>query len=97
MRLGIRFEAHESPWCTYTGGVGDKVTQDGAGSGQPEFSLCVSVTVCESRQFLTTFGTDQRLNVEATFEPDVDLDGFGDESQDNCVQAPNPDLSLIHI
>jgi hypothetical protein len=27
--------------------------------------------------------------VSATLEPDIDLDGFGDESQDNCLGVPN--------
>ena len=42
----------------------------------------------------TAFGptpnTEQRANVSATLEPDADADGFGDESQDNCVGSGGP-------
>jgi hypothetical protein len=31
------------------------------------------------------------VNVAATLEPDVDADGYGDESQDNCPSVANPD------
>jgi hypothetical protein len=33
---------------------------------------------------------DQQLDVSAALEPDSDLDGFGDETQDNCVGTAGP-------
>ncbi len=32
----------------------------------------------------TTSHDERRMGIEATFEPDADLDGWGDESQDRC-------------
>jgi hypothetical protein len=40
----------------------------------------------------TTFsfpGTHLRINIAAVLEPDADGDGYGDESQDNCVGVSN--------
>ena len=32
----------------------------------------------------------KRVNISAVVEPDVDDDGYGDESQDNCPTVSNP-------
>jgi hypothetical protein len=41
---------------------------------------------------MTTTSTlpNQRVNVSATLEPDADADGFGDETQDQCVGSAGP-------
>jgi hypothetical protein len=42
-----------------------------------------------SSDHATIIANSERVNVSATIEPDADLDGYGDESQDNCAATAN--------
>jgi hypothetical protein len=44
----------------------------------------------ETVTFAVSFGF-YRVNVSAVLEADVDGDGYGDETQDNCATTSNPD------
>jgi hypothetical protein len=75
--LGITQTTPASIRCIFPGAPGDAeadVGTDGA-DGAPA----------------TSPGTGTaRVNISAVIEPDGDSDGFGDESQDNCVGVANP-------
>jgi hypothetical protein len=65
--------------CTFFTGAGDTaIARGGAPDIAPGESMMTTSTL-----------PNQRVNVSATLEPDIDLDGFGDESQDNCLGVPN--------
>ena len=73
-QIGLRTVGASSS-CFYSGAVADD-TRNSGGAALP------------SDGFTQTFPNgpfDQRLNVEADLEPDIDGDGFGDETQDGCT------------
>lgn len=76
--LGLRVHSMNAG-CTFLTGAGDTAIARGAA---PDIAPGESMTTS------STLPT-QRVNVSATLEPDGDLDGFGDETQDNCTGASN--------
>jgi hypothetical protein len=76
--IGITNTGSASIRCAFAGGAGDLEagTAPDAADGFP-------VT-------FTNTGASKRVNVSAVVEPDPDLDGYGDDSQDNCPNAYNP-------
>jgi RTX calcium-binding nonapeptide repeat (4 copies) len=76
--LGLRVHSMNAG-CTFITGAGDTAIATG---GAPDIVPGESMTT-------TSTLPNQRVNVSATLEPDADLDGFGDETQDNCAGAPN--------
>jgi RTX calcium-binding nonapeptide repeat (4 copies) len=77
--LGLRVHSINAS-CTFFTGAGDNVIATG---GAPDLAPGDSMTTSSTLP-------NQRVNVSATLEPDADLDGFGDESQDNCAAVSNP-------
>ncbi|MGZ5376093.1 MAG: hypothetical protein ACXWEF_06550 [Solirubrobacterales bacterium] len=72
--LGLRVHSMNAG-CTFLTGAGDTAIARG---GAPDIAPGESMTT-------TSTLPTQRVNVSATLEPDADLDGFGDETQDKCV------------
>jgi hypothetical protein len=72
--LGLRVHSMNAG-CTFFTGAGD--TAIGRG-GAPDIVPGDSMTT-------TSTLPNQRVNVSATLEPDADGDGFGDETQDQCL------------
>jgi hypothetical protein len=77
--LGLRVHSMNTG-CTFTTGAGDTAIATG---GAPD------IAPGESMMTTSTL-PNQRVNVSATLEPDVDGDGFGDETQDPCPVAAGP-------
>jgi hypothetical protein len=76
--IGITNAGSASIRCTFTGGAGDLEASSGLDAADG---------------FPVTFGATtnaKRVNVSAVVEPDPDLDGYGDDSQDNCPSSYNP-------
>ena len=71
--LGLRVHSMNAG-CTFMTGAGDTAIARGAAPDiAPGESMATTSTL-----------PNQRVNVSATLEPDADLDGFGDETQDQC-------------
>ena len=66
--------------CTFLTGAGDTAIGRGAAP---------DIAPGESMMTTSTL-PNQRVNVSATLEPDADLDGFGDETQDKCLGQSGP-------
>ena len=77
--LGFRFTGAPIS-CRRSGTTGDLATASGALQPDPPIGSTVS---------LGTVGP-YLLNLAATVEPDSDSDGFGDETQDQCIGAAGP-------
>jgi Ca2+-binding RTX toxin-like protein len=76
--LGLRVHSMNAG-CTFFASGNTVIARGGAPDIAPGESMMTTSTL-----------PNQRLNVSATLEPDTDLDGFGDESQDNCAGVSNP-------
>ena len=71
--LGLRVHSMNAG-CTFFTGAGDTaIARGGAQDIAPGESMMTTSTL-----------PNQRVNVSATLEPDVDGDGYGDETQDSC-------------
>jgi len=78
--LGLRVHSMFAG-CTFFTGAGDTaIGRGGAPDIAPGESMITSSTL-----------PNQRVNVSATLEPDADGDGFGDETQDQCVGSAGPE------
>jgi hypothetical protein len=77
--LGLRVHSMNAG-CTFFTGPGDTAIATG---GAPD------IAPGESMMTTSTL-PNQRVNVSATLEPDADSDGFGDETQDRCPAAADP-------
>ena len=62
------------------------------GSGSVVFTRLGEATVNSTSSF--TPNPNQQLDLAATLEPDCDLDGFGDESQDASADCAAPDTQI---
>ena len=90
-RLGFYLSPGYVYQCYYAPGVGDEIRWG------------PSPDAAAGELFTTSGATPGRLNVAAVVEPDVDKDGFGDESQDSgpgsagpaggCPLPPPPDIT----
>jgi hypothetical protein len=65
--------------CSFSGGIGDLVNE---GSASPEPAVGANTNL------VGVYTGIYRLNVTAKVEPDVDGDGYGDETQDACPANP---------
>jgi len=74
-------------WTGYLGlyGPGGTFACDAHGSGQPAGYFEGSAGVGETRSVATK--TDIGVPLRVTIEPDLDRDGYGDETQDGCPQS----------
>jgi hypothetical protein len=79
--VSIRPGNNGGPCDTSTGNMADSSRVSQGGADTPDGSTTL---------FNPTPNTAQRANVSASLEADADGDGFGDETQDNCLGAAGP-------
>ena len=78
--LGLRVGAGGGAACEFTAAAGNSVRYGAAASEPPPGSTATLPSTLAPR----------RLNVTARLEPDVDADGYGDETQDACPGSAGP-------
>jgi uncharacterized repeat protein (TIGR01451 family) len=78
VHIGVR-ELDPGSGCSHTTSDTSDLIADCGGCSPTPFDPFVS----------TTSAPMARVNVSAVLEPDVDHDGYGDETQDQCVGDPN--------